>query len=167
MTVHSLEEMFRKELFEIYDAEHQIVKALEKMAERASDSELADAFEEHRNQTQGQIERIERACEMLDIDLKRETSEAMEGLLEEGKKLMKECKKKGPVCDVAMIATIQKVEHYEIASYGTLCAIAKILGHDEAEKLLYQTLEEERDTDEILNRIAEGHVNEDAMRQAA
>lgn len=166
MTVETLEELFKKELFDMYNGEQQITEALPKMRDKATDRELSDAFSQHLDQTERQIERLERVCEMLDYDVQRERCEAMEGIIEEGEKLMKSCEE-GPICDSAMIMAAQKVEHYEIASYGSLCALAKVLGHDDAEKILHETLEEERETDEKLTRIAESHVNRDARQEAA
>lgn len=165
MKIRNLEDLFREELFDMYNAEKQITRALTKMIDKASDQKLADAFRTHLEETNGQIDRLQRVCEMLDIDVEREKCEGMEGIIREGDKVIGECEK-GAVCDATMIAAAQKVEHYEIASYGTLCALAKALGHDDVEKLLHQTLEEERRTDEKLTRIAEEGANAEARRVA-
>lgn len=166
MHIKTLEDLFHDELFDIYNAEQQLTKALPKMAEKATNPDLADGFRMHLGETEGQIERLDRVFALLDIDVKKETCEAMKGLLKEGEELMKHAAE-GSVCDAAMIAAAQKVEHYEIASYGTLVALAKILGHNDAARILQETLDEEKATDEKLSELAEDHVNEQALRQAA
>lgn len=136
------------------------------MAGKAEHEELIEAFEMHRKETEGHIERLDRVIDMLDFDVEREDCEAMEGLVEEGKQLMENIAK-GPVLDAAMITAAQKSEHYEIASYGSLCALAKGLGYDEAAQILHETLEEEKATDMKLTHLAEKNINADAMHRAA
>jgi ferritin-like metal-binding protein YciE len=153
MSVETLDDLFLHELKDIYDAEKRILKALPRMAKAASTEELQAAFEEHEEQTQGQVERLEQIFELIDKPARGKKCVGMEGLLEEGKELMKE-DAIPPVMDAGLIASAQKVEHYEIASYGTLATYAKILGLREVEKLLKQTLDEEKQTDEKLTQLA-------------
>lgn len=149
----TLNDLFIHELSDIYSAEKQMTKSLPKMARAATSPELAKAFIQHLEETRGQVERIDQIVELSDFRLKRIKCAAMEGLVEEGKDVIEEIDK-GPVLDAALIAAGQKVEHYEIASYGTLCRLAKLLGHTEALKLLQATLAEEKATDEKLNTLA-------------
>ena len=154
MPMKNLEDLFIDELKDIYDAEKRITKALPKMAKAASSEELSAAFEEHLQQTEEQINRLDRIFDSMDKAPGRKTCEAMVGLLEEGKNLMEEDAPEH-VMDAALISAAQKVEHYEIASYGCLRDWAKLLGNDEAAKLLQQTLDEEGETDEKLSQIAQ------------
>ena len=165
MSVKSVEELFIHELSDIYNAEKQLTKALPKMARAASNEALAEAFTEHLTETEGQIERIDRAVAILDIKLKRIKCEAMEGLVEEGKDVIDEIEQ-GALRDAALIGAAQKVEHYEIAAYGTLCALGKQLGYRDAVKLLKETLDEEKATDEKLTMLAEQGGNQAAARAA-
>ena len=161
MAVKTLQDLFIHELSDIYSAEKQLAKALPKLARAAENADLQSAFTTHLEETQGQIERIDQVVEALDIKLKRIKCAAMEGLVEEGKEVIEEVEK-GPVRDAALIAAAQKVEHYEIASYGTLCVLAKQMGHTEALNLLKETLAEEKATDEKLTLLAESSVNAQA-----
>lgn len=161
-SIKTMEELFQDELFDIYDAEQQITKALPKMAEKATDKELASGFKTHLKETEGQIKRLEKCFKLLGIEAEKETCEATKGLLKEGEQLMKEVEQ-GPVLDAALIAAAQKVEHYEIATYGTLITWAQSLGYDEVADLLEETLDEEKSTDEKLSELAEDHVNEQAQ----
>ncbi|MFC4728847.1 ferritin-like domain-containing protein [Coralloluteibacterium thermophilus] len=163
MAVKTLEDLFIHELSDIYSAEKQLTKALPRLARASSNPELAKAFETHLEETQGQIERIDEVVSRLEIKLKRIKCAAMEGLVEEGKEVIEEIEK-GPVRDAALIGGAQKVEHYEIASYGTLCALAKQLGYDDAVKLLKETLEEEKATDGKLTMLAESGGNQEAAQ---
>jgi len=165
MSVKTLHELFVHELSDIYSAEKQLTKALPRLARAAANPKLRQAFEAHLEETQGQVERIDRIVENGDIRLKRIKCAAMEGLVEEGREVI-EAVEQGPVRDAALIAGAQKVEHYEIASYGTLCALAKQLGYDKAIDLLKQTLGEEKATDEKLTALAEQEGNPQAARQA-
>lgn len=164
--IKTVKDLFESELFDVYNAEKQLTKALPKMAEKATNAQLAAGFEKHLTETEGQIARIERVFEILNIKPKSEKCEAMKGLIEEAKDLMSHAEE-GPVLDAAMITAAQKVEHYEIATYGSLCALAKALGYNEAASILHETLEEERKTDEALTDLAEQGVNRDALRKAA
>ncbi|HKQ37517.1 MAG TPA: ferritin-like domain-containing protein [Verrucomicrobiae bacterium] len=156
--------MFLDELADIYNAEQQLTKALPKMAKATRNQELRQGFETHLQETEGQIARLEQVVETLGESLKRKTCKAMKGLIEEGSEMMQE-KKGSPAIDAALIAAAQKVEHYEIASYGTLCAWAKLMGHNEAMELLHETLEEERATDEKLTQLAENLANVEAEQE--
>ena len=166
MAVKSIEELFIHELSDIYSAEKQLTKALPRLARAAEAPELVAAFELHLEETQGQIERIDQVVEVLDIKLKRIKCAAMEGLVEEGKEVIDSIKA-GALRDAALIGGAQKVEHYEIAAYGTLCALAKQLGYTEALALLKETLAEEKSTDEKLTLLAEGGGNQRAAQEAA
>jgi ferritin-like metal-binding protein YciE len=153
MSAKNLEELFVHDLRDVLDAERQITKALPKMIKAAENEELKAGFEEHLAQTEEQIERLETIFQSLDMAARGKHCNGMEGLLKEGDEMIKE-EEKGPVLDAAMIAAAQKVEHYEIASYGTLVEYAKLLGMDEAVELLHTTLEEEKATDEKLTQVA-------------
>jgi ferritin-like metal-binding protein YciE len=165
MAVKSIEELFVHELSDVYSAEKQLTKALPKMARASTNEELAAGFETHLTETEGQIERIDRVVELLDIKLKRIKCQAMEGLIAEGKDVIDEVEA-GALRDAALIGAAQKVEHYEIAAYGTLCALGKQLGYTDAVKLLKETLAEEKATDEKLTMLAEGSANQEASRAA-
>ncbi|HEY3935002.1 MAG TPA: ferritin-like domain-containing protein [Gemmatimonadales bacterium] len=163
-----LHEMFLEELREMYDAEDQLTKALPKLAEAAADPQLQQAFESHLEETRGHFERLERVFEALGEKTKGKDSHAMKGLVKEGGEIIDE---KGdmpdPVVDAGLIAAAQKVEHYEIASYGTLITWARMMGHDEVVELLEQTLAEEKAADETLNSLATHGINQQAMASAA
>lgn len=149
-----LHELFLDELADILSAEQQLVIALPKMAEAAMSEELTAAFESHLAETEYQIIRLEQVFASLEQPVQSKECKAMKGLLEEGKDLMEEMKDSSAL-DAALIAAAQKVEHYEIASYGTLCAWAEKMGHSEAAELLGVTLDEEKAADETLTEIAE------------
>lgn len=161
MTIKTVQDLFVQELRDIYHAEKQLVKALPKMAKAASSEELRTAFEAHLEETRGQIERLEQVFETLDLAKRSKRCEAMEGLIEEGREILEEVEK-GDVLDAGMIVAAQKIEHYEIAGYGSLVALAKQLGHNDAARLLQETLEEEKAADQKLNKIALGSVNKKA-----
>lgn len=164
-SVKTIEDLFKMELFDIYDAEQQIVKALPKMAGKATDKELAQGFKLHQKETENQIKRLEKCFQIMGVEAERETCEATQGLIKEGEQLMKEVEQ-GPVLDAALISAAQKVEHYEIATYGTLITWAQQLGFDEVADLLEETLDEEKATDEKLSDLAEDHINEEAQQAA-
>lgn len=168
MAVKTIEELFVHELSDIYSAEKQLTRALPKLARASTEPKLAQAFESHLEETNGQVERIDKIVDLLDLRLKRIKCAAMEGLVEEGKEVI-ESVEKGPLRDAALIAGAQKVEHYEIASYGTLAALAKELGYDEALPLIMDTLKEEKGADEKLTKLAEQGANQraSAQREAA
>jgi len=165
MSVKTIEELFVHELSDIYSAEKQLTKALPRMARAATNPDLATAFASHLEETQGQIERIDQVVEALGIKLKRIKCAAMEGLVEEGKEII-DSVEAGALRDAALIGGAQKVEHYEIASYGTLAALAKQLGYKQALPLLLETLQEEKATDEKLTMLAEQGGNQAAAAQA-
>ena len=154
MTTKTLKDLYIHSLSDIYSAEKQMTKSLPKMARASTNPGLRSAFETHLEETQGQIERIDQVVEASGIKLKRIKCVAMEGLIEEGQEQIDEIEK-GPVLDTALIAAAQKVEHYEIAAYGSLIALAKQLGEMAAVKLLGDTLKEEKATDEKLSLLAE------------
>lgn len=154
MAIKTIEDLFIHELSDIYSAEKQLTKALPRLSRASSSPELADAFESHLEETQGQVERIDEVVELLGIRLKRIKCAAMEGLVEEGKEVIDEIDK-GPLRDVALIGGGNRVEHYEIAGYGTLIALAKQLGYTKAVPLLAATLQEEKAADEKLTLLAE------------
>ncbi len=153
-----LEGLYVDMLKDLYSAEHQIIKALPKMAKKAHSPELKQYFEEHLAQTEQQAQRIEQVFNNLEGSPKGKKCVGMEGLIAEGEEVMKEGFQ-GEVLDAALIAAAQKVEHYEIAGYGTARTFANTLGYTEAAKLLQQTLEEESQTNEKLTRLAESGVN--------
>lgn len=155
MTVKTLKDLFIHDLSDVYSAEKQITRALPKMARAASDESLRTAFETHLEETQGQIERLDQLIEKTEgIKLKRMKCHALEGLVEEAQEII-DSVEKGEVRDQGLIGAAQKVEHYEIATYGTLYAMAVKLGYKEAAELLQETLEEEKNTDVKLTQVAE------------
>lgn len=153
MTIKTLEALFVHELSDIASAEKQLAKALPRLARAAQHPDLRAAFETHLEETHGQIERIDQLVQAHDLKLKRIKCAAMEGLVEEGKEVIDGIEE-GPVRDAALIGAAQKVEHYEIASYGTLAALATHLGYAQGVTLLRQTLAEEKATDEKLTLLA-------------
>lgn len=148
----ALRELLIDELKDLYDSEHQLLKALPKMAKAAEHAELIHAFESHLQETQGHVQKLESAFEHLDETPKRKKCKAMDGIVAEGHELIDEG-------DAALIAAAQKVEHYEIASYGTVAAWADILGENEVAEILGEILQEEKAADEKLTEIAESIVN--------
>jgi ferritin-like metal-binding protein YciE len=161
MTTKTLKDLFIHSLSDIYSAEKQMTKSLPKMARASTSPRLRAAFEKHLEETQGQIQRIDQIVE-AGIRLKRVKCVAMEGLVEEGQEQIEEMEK-GPVLDTALIAAAQKVEHYEIAAYGSLIALGKQLEEMEAVNLLVETLKEEKATDEALSLLAEEKVAAEAL----
>jgi ferritin-like metal-binding protein YciE len=153
MSVSTLEDLFLHELKDIYDGEKRLLKALPKMAKAASSEELKAAFEEHLAVTEEQVARLEQIFEELEKPARGKKCLGMEGLIEEGSALMEE-DAEPPVMDAGLIGAAQKVEHYEIATYGTLATLAKVLGLDTAVELLEATLAEEKETDEKLTQLA-------------
>ena len=156
--LRSLEDLFHHELKDLYSAEKQLIAALPKMAKAASDERLRQAFEMHLQETEVQKERLEKVCEMVGISPGREKCAAMEGLVEEGSKMIKE-DADPETKDAGLIACAQRAEHYEISGYGTAAHFAERLGHMDAAKLLRQTLEEEQATDTKLNELAKSSIN--------
>jgi ferritin-like metal-binding protein YciE len=159
--LNSLDDLLVHELQDIYHAEGQIIKALPKMVKAASHPELQAAFEEHLEQTEGQVERLDQAFKLLGVPAKGKKCEGMAGLIEEGQKMMAEDAEPS-VMDAALIAAAQKIEHYEIASYVCVCTYAEMLGYDQVQDLLGQNMEEEELTDEKLTALAEAVINLDA-----
>jgi ferritin-like metal-binding protein YciE len=157
----SLEELLQDELKDIYDAEKQLTKALPKLAKRAGATQLKNAFEEHLRQTERHVERLEEAFEYLGMPARGKKCEGMKHLIAEGDEMIGEVEDEA-ARDAIMIASAQKVEHYEIASYGTLRTWATLLGKPEVAALMEETLEEEKDTDQTLTGIAESFANERA-----
>jgi len=153
----TLAELLEDELKDIYSAEHQLTKALPKMAKKASSGALKAAFTNHLRETENQIKRLEEIGQELQIKLTGKKCHAMEGLVEEGKEVLDE-DGEGAVIDAALIGAAQRVEHYEMAAYGTVRAMAQALSHTKVAKLLQQTLDEEGAADEKLTSIAEGGV---------
>ena len=165
-TTKSLEDLFLDGLKDIYYAEKKIVKALPKMAKGASSGEVTAAFEKHLAETEGQVDRLEQVFELIGKPARGKTCPAIDGILEEGSEILSEYKG-APALDAGLVGAAQAVEHYEIARYGTLIAWAEQLGHDDAVKLLQETLAEEEATDEALTALGEGGVNERAVSEAA
>jgi ferritin-like metal-binding protein YciE len=161
-----LEDLFLDGLKDIYYAEKKILKALPKMAKGAEAEEVSAAFEKHRTETEGQVDRLEQIFEMLDKPARGKTCPAIDGIIEEGSEILEEYKG-APAIDAGLVAAAQAVEHYEIARYGTLIAWAGQLGMKDAVKLLQATLKEESATDEALNALGEGGANKRAMAEAA
>lgn len=157
-----LQDLFEAELKDIYWAEKAILKSTPKMVKNATSEELIAALENHIKQTEGQIVRLEKVFEAIGIPAKAEKCEAMDGLLREAEEMMKEMDA-GMVRDAAIIASAQKIEHYEIASYGTLSSFAHTLDKMDVYDLLEETLDEEKETDLLLTEIAESSINFEAM----
>ncbi len=161
--MQTLEDMYMDLLKDLYSAEKQLVKALPKMAKAADASDLQDAFQEHLQQTEGHVNRLEQIFSQMEGSPRGKKCVGMEGLIKEGGELMKE-DAEPEVMDAGLIAAAQKVEHYEIAGYGTARTWAQRLGYDDAARTLQQTLDEESMANEKLTRIAESHVNVEAQR---
>lgn len=161
MALNTLQDLLVEELKDTYSSETQIVKALPKMAQAATSPQLKAAFEKHLVETQNQVKRLEQIFQQLGESPEGNNCEATEGLVKEGAELMGE-QADPQVLDAGLIAAAQKVEHYEIASYGTLTTWAKELGHTQIADLLYQTLSEEKMTDEALTALAESRINSSA-----
>lgn len=157
----TLEDLFLETLKDIYSAEKQTLRMLPRMAKAAESDELRKALETHRDETEGQVERLEQIFEIIKKPARAKTCEAMQGLMEEGKEIMEDFKGTEAL-DAGLLSAQQAVEHYEISRYGTLKSWAGQLGMQDAAKLLDQTLQEEKKTDELLSRIAEELVNQKA-----
>ena len=165
-TNSQLQKFFEDSLKDVYWAEKSLVKALSKMQEAATTQELKNAIEEHLAQTESQVARLEQVFELLGKKAQAKKCEAMEGLIKEGESVIEETEEGSMTRDVAIIIAAQKVEHYEIATYGGLAQIAMTMGLDEAADLLNETLEEEKETDELLTQIAENNINWQAEQEA-
>jgi ferritin-like metal-binding protein YciE len=161
----TLHDAFIDELRDTYDAERQLTKALSRLAKTATAPPLREAFESHLEETQGQIERLERVFESLGEKVRGKHCEGIAGIIEEGKTIMEE-DFDDDTMDACLIAAGQRAEHYEMAAYGTLVAWARAMGHDEAADLLQQNLDEEKAADEKLSSLAEGGINQGAAERA-
>jgi ferritin-like metal-binding protein YciE len=159
-----LQELLVDELKDLYNAENQIIKALPKMAKNASHPELRRAFETHLEETRNHAQRLEQIAEEMGFSLRGKKCKGMEGLIDEGKEIMDEFEEE--TLDAGMIAAAQKVEHYEIAGYGTARTHANLLGLKKVARLLQQTLDEEGRTDKKLTQLAESVVNVEALQEA-
>ena len=162
---NALKELFVDELKDIYWAEQHLVKALPKMIKGATSDELKQTITDHLEQTKNHVTRLESAFESIGEKAKAVKCEAMAGLLKEAEELLEETDKGTEVRDVAIISASQKVEHYEIASYGTMRTLAGVLGFTEAQKILDETLAEEKEADSLLTQVAESYVNEAAAAE--
>ena len=163
MSLATLHDLMVHELKDLYSAERQLIQALPKMSKNANSDQLRTAIDNHLSETEEHSARIERILESFGESPRGRKCEGMEGLIEEGKSLLKE-DADPDVMDAGIIVAAQKVEHYEIAAYGAVCEYARIMGHTEALQLLEQTLEEEKNADQLLNEIAEGGINALAER---
>jgi ferritin-like metal-binding protein YciE len=166
MPMKSAQDLLLNELRDIYDAEKQLVRALPKMAKASSSEQLRQAFQEHLEETKHQVERLEQAFDQLGTAARGKRCEAMKGLIAEASEIMEEIKVP-QVLDAALIAGAQKVEHYEIAAYGSVRTLAEACGHQEVARLMDETLEEEKQADQKLNQIALSEVNRAALEAAA
>ena len=164
MQMQNLEDLLKEDLKDVLHAENQIVKALPKMIKKTSNAELKEAMSTHLEETKGHVERVEQVMELLGMPVRGKTCKAMQGIIEEGKEVMEE-DAEDDVMDAALIGAAQKVEHYEIATYGTLCTYAELLGLKEAKRLLGQNLEEEKIADQKLTALAESVINLEAADQ--
>lgn len=160
-----LKELFVEELKDIYWAEKHLTKALPKMKKAATSTELANAFEQHLAITQNQIGRVEQVFELMDMTPRAKKCEAMEGLVKEAEAVIEDTDKGSATRDVALIIAGQKVEHYEIATYGSLTQLAKTMGRDDIASLMQQTLDEEKQADQLLTQLAENGININASNE--
>jgi ferritin-like metal-binding protein YciE len=158
MQVSTLNDLFVKELRDVYNAERQLIRTLPTMAKKANSPDLSQAIENHLEETQEQAKRLEQAFELLDVSSRGPVCKGMKGIIDEGKETLEETDEPD-VTDAGIIASAQKVEHYEIATYGTLCEYANVLGHSEIADLLKTTLEEEKAADQKLSQLAERGIN--------
>jgi ferritin-like metal-binding protein YciE len=162
MKLDTLEKLYVDELRDIYNAENQLLKALPKMAKGSSSPDLKSGFEKHLRQTETHVQRLDQIFAELDESPKGKTCRAMKGLIEEGSEILKE-EGEESVLDAGIIVAAQKVEHYEMAAYGSARTFARLLGQDKAAELLQSTLDEESETNESLNQLAENIVNPEAL----
>lgn len=163
MAIDNMEELFITEIRHLYDVEHRLVKALPKMAEASDSDELRNAFQQHLEETQGHVTRLERIFSQFGQEADEKTSQPMKSMISEGEDLIGDTDE-SPLRDAGLIAAGNKVEHFEMASYGTARNFARLLGHEDAANLLDQTLQEESAADEKLTRIAESMVNQQALQ---
>jgi ferritin-like metal-binding protein YciE len=165
MEIDSLRKLYIEELKDLYSAEKQLIQALPRMAKKVQNEKLRKGFEQHLETTRMQLERLDRIFEMIGKAPRGKKCKAMEGLIEEGKEMMQEDMDED-VMDAALISSAQKIEHYEIAGYGTVRTYAELLGEKEQAKLLQQTLDEEGQMDKQLTQLAESEINVEAMAEA-
>jgi len=165
-TTKGLNELLLSFMQDIYYAERQILKALPKMAKAAESPELKQALTHHREETQGQVERLQKAFEALGKTARGSTCEAINGILEEGEEAVEQYEQ-GSVRDAAIIANAQAVEHYEMARYGTIVAWARTCGQNDVVKLMEETLAQEKNADKLLNDMASKEINQKALKKAA
>jgi len=163
MDIVTLRDLFEEQIRDLHSGEKQIIDALPEMIEATTDSELQNALRNHLEETREQLERLEKVGKMLDFRVKGETCDGMKGIIKEGNKLVTKDVEEDEVRDAAIVAALQRVEHYEIAVYGTVTTFARMLGEDQVLKLLQTSLDEEKEADATLTRIAEAHVNRRAM----
>jgi ferritin-like metal-binding protein YciE len=163
--METLHDAFLDELRDAYDAEKQLLKALPRLAKAAENDSLRDAFETHRRETEGHVNRLEQVFASLDERVRGKHCEGMAGIIDEGKTVMEEAAE-GTTLDACLIASAQRAEHYEMAAYGTLVAWARAMGHQDAAGLLQEILEEEKATDEKLTQLAEAGINQTAAEGA-
>jgi ferritin-like metal-binding protein YciE len=163
MTIETMDDLFLEQIEDLYDAENRLVKALPKMAEAATSQPLRHAFESHLEETRGHVRRLETIFRQLGKDPKSQTCEAMKGLIEEGEDIIDDVDNLA-LRDAGLIAAANRVEHYEIAGYGSAKSFAEKLGQQQAVSLLEQTLQEEKEADKKLTSIAESSVNDEAVR---
>src|ERR1700683_1255690 len=164
MKIESMEDLFVEQIEDLYDAEQRLVKALPKMAEASTSPALRQAFESHLDETRGHVTRLEQVFQALRKKPKSQTCDAMKGLIEEGEDMVSNTEQ-SPVRDAGLIASANRVEHYEIAAYGSARTFAQLLGLNEAASLLEQTLREEKTADQKLTQLAESLVNDEALRR--
>jgi ferritin-like metal-binding protein YciE len=160
-----LQDLFIEELRDIYWAEKHLVKALPKMEKATSSEQLAEAFADHLAVTQEQVSRLEQVFELMGEKARGKKCDAMEGLVKEAESVIEDTEEGTSTRDVALIIAAQKVEHYEIAAYGGLATLAKTLGKNDVAQLLVQTLDEEKETDELLTQLAENNINQSASQE--
>jgi ferritin-like metal-binding protein YciE len=166
MKIENLEDLFLEQIEDLYDAEQRLVKALPKMAEASTSSQLRQAFDSHLEETKGHVRRLEQVFQAMRKKPKGQTCDAMKGLVAEGEDMISNTEQ-SPLRDAGLIAAANRVEHYEIAAYGSVLAFAKTLGIQEALALLDATLTEEKKADQKLTQLAETSINESAARGAA
>jgi len=164
-TNSQLQKFFEDSLKDIYWAEKNLTKALPKMQKAATTEELKNAIEEHLAQTENQVARLEKVFELIGKKAQAKKCDAMEGLIKEGESIVEETEEGSMTRDVGIIMAAQKIEHYEIATYGGLAQIATTMGFDEASDLLHETLDEEKETDQLLSEIAENNINWEAEQE--
>ncbi len=163
----ALHDFFLDGIKDIYWAEKHLTKALPKMAKAATSEELQEAFQTHLEQTKGHITKLEKVFQLLDEKVQAKKCDGMEGLVKEGEKCVEETEDGTMTRDAGLIVSAQKVEHYEIASYGSLAQLARTMGHDDVAEILGQILDEEKDTDVLLTGLAESHINIQATHEEA